>query len=287
MSCYYRSTYTAMNSQVQQISALLVGSTMNLELISQPTIIEYGEAGSLLRLHSTKISSFLSTIQEIIELGDTVEGLNHRFYNVDNLLRNREVLEAILENPEYLEGVLEEYPPNYFESADGELRLVSIIPMPNDQYILEFLISTGLYQPINVYFLFSVKDGVEEDPLILTFINGRDKLEVERLNPESSSVDGGSFYGDEDENEYFYFRTGRIGRAYIALKYSIDNGQLRLEEQITGVRRERPNDEEVFSYEITRRARQVNEWIEASRMECLSSMTFFDMKGGISLCRSM
>jgi len=235
-------------------------------------------------LYSGKVYSFLSSMQKIVDLGEDAEGLNFSSYNFDMLLENQIVLQEILEHPEYLESVVAAYPYKDPESAISEIRLIHIVPMSNGQYILGFLTSTGMV-PEAVYFLFSIENGMEDNPLIFTAVNGYrsqtiDSNQLQIFNIEDSlAVSGGVYYDYDKENDYFYFLNGQISRAYSSLKYSLVDGQLILEEQITGVRQMSESNEFVVVHFV----RQANQFTNVSSIECQSPIAFSDVQDGSSL----
>lgn len=274
LSCHHQTTYAEANLHFMKFSNLI--EEYSTELGSAvANNIQYGESGSLVNIYSDKVYSFLNSMQKIIDFGEDAEGLNFQYYNVDMLSRNQVVLQEILEHPEYLEGVVEAYPYEAPEGTTAEIRLIHIIPMPDDQYVLGFLTSIGMV-PESAYFLFSIKNGIEEDPLRLTAL---DNNQLQIINSGGSSFIGKPFYDYEGENEYFYFLYGKRSRAYSSLKYSLVDGQLVLEEQITGVRQMSESNDFVIVHFV----RQANQFTNVSSIECQSPIAFSDVQDGSSL----
>ena len=283
LSCHSQATYSEIEFQSRDISNLTKGYFSEVDLVN-PDTIQYGETGSLVNLYSGKVYSFLSSMQKIVDLGEDAEELNFSSYNFDMLLRNQMVLQEIIEHPEYLESVVKAYPYRDPESAISEMRLIHIVPMSNGQYILGFLTSTGMV-PEAVYFLFSIENGIEDNPLIFTAIDSYrsqtvDSNQLQTFNIEDSlAVSGGAYYDYKKENDYFYFLDGKRSRAYSSLKYSLINGQLVLEEQITGVRQMSESND----FAIVHFVRQANQFTNVSSIECQSSIAFSDIQDGSSL----
>ncbi|MEM0980950.1 MAG: hypothetical protein AAGH78_11835 [Cyanobacteria bacterium P01_H01_bin.58] len=281
-SCHQQLAYVEISLQTQQIPSLVKKSvdefreSVNEFSLETASTVEYGEPGSLVNLYSDKVHSFLSSMQKVIDFGENAEGLNFT-YPVHVLSSNQEVLQRIIEHPEYLESVIEVYPYRDPESALAEIRLVYIVPMHDGQYILGFLTSIGMV-PETVFFLFSIENGIGKTPLRLTAVNGYrsqavDRNQLQILNIEGSlAVSGGVDYEYDRENDYFYFLDGKISRAYSNLKYALVNGQLVLEEEITGVRQ--MNHE----FLITNFVRQADQFISVSSIECSSPITFSDLQ---------
>lgn len=268
---------------INQLSDLLAGSNGNLKSESYSLVVRNEGNNRALNLYADKAVSFLSTIQSILQFGEDARDLNYSFYDIDLLLRNREVLEELLAHPEYLKNVIEGYPRGYFEDPDAELRLLTIIPMSEEQYILGFLTLDGITDREHVYFLFSMENGIAESPLYFVFNDSGDTPLIEQINPESASVSGHPIYTPDEENEYLYFLLGSVGQGYYSLRYSIDNDQLMLEEQITAARRQRQNDAGVFPYSIVQYLRQGERLVKTSAIECPSPISTSDTVDGTSL----
>ena len=283
LSCHQQSTYVKPILQEQQISSLIRESIDEFSSTAG-SAVEYGEPGSLVNLYSGKVHSFLSSMQNILDSGEDSEELILSEYNIDMLLNNREVLQAILEHPEYLESVLAVHPDNEPRRIISEIHLIHIIPMPNGQYVLGFSTSSWMV-PEAVYFLFGVENGIEENPLIFTAVNGYrlqtvDDKQLRTLNiKDSLAVSGGVYYDYNKENDYFYFLDGKISRAYSSLKYSLVNGQLVLEEQLTGIRQMSESNDFVIVHFV----RQANQFTNVSSIECPSPIAFSDVQDGSSL----
>ncbi|MEO1353713.1 MAG: hypothetical protein AAFW84_34005 [Cyanobacteria bacterium J06635_15] len=215
--------------------------------------------------------SLMETIDEVLTHGEKAK-LNTPYSNVDNLLRNQGVLEEILEHPEYLKDVLEiSASQQGLVKRYSELYLSDIMKIPDDQYLLYFLSSTGAYQATGIYFLFSIENGIAKKPLKLTQVtlDASEKLSEELINSSDTPFIGGTHYLDERENEYFYFWNGTSRNSYFSFRYRIIGGEFILQEQLIGSKSLALKDGE-FIYEITRFSRRNNDWIIFPPQECES-----------------
>ena len=147
-------------------------------------------------------------------------------------------MEIILDEPEDIQRAIDAYEREEEHIGKSlEIRLKKIIPLSNNQYILYFLKSPGLHTGSGVHFLFSIQNGISEEPLYLTRIrqNSLSDISAERFQADTPFVGGDPLFS-EDINGYFYFTNGSTRTQYSDFKYSLQNEQLVLEEQIIGVR---------------------------------------------------
>lgn len=250
-----------------------------LESISDPVahlssasycVDEYNKIKFLNSGSTRREYDILCSIQNILVSGSSTEDVSYDSNTIERLLEYREVLVKILERPEDIQKITEVFSQEEDRTGKSlDIRLSKIIPLSGNQYILYFLNSFGLYSGIGLHFLFSIENGINEEPLYLSLVehdSPTQNLEISRIENDTPFI-GGTPLLNEEPSEYFYFMSGSTRNQYWEFRYSLQNERLVLEEQIVGVRSV-SND----LYLINRFIRQGNIWKVIPAQECSSSI---------------